>query len=331
MKKKILVTGASGFVGSHFVEAASAAGYEVHALVRKSSQIDGISTFVAKFLYPDLEDGMTLSGLFHEEHYEFVVHAAALTKAKTQEQMMAVNVGVTERLIEAAFQSPYPPKRFVFVSSLAAIGPLQYGEGLITEDTAYNPVTIYGKSKQAAEEMLSRRFPDKPITVVRPTAVYGPREKDLFILFNTMYKGLDAYIGKAPQNLTFVYVRDLVNLLLLACERPQHGMTVFNITDGNIYSRYDMADIFKRLFRRRLFRVHVPLVLVEKVAKFSQWLYRKSEKTPVIYPERLRELTAQNWGCDISKAKSELGYKPAYDLERGLHESLLWYKDNNWF
>lgn len=328
--KKILVTGASGFVGFHLVSAASEAGYQVHAAVRRSSQITDIMPFVEKFVYPDFDQTASWAALFAAEQYDYVIHAAAKTKAKSEADMVNANVGITDKLLEAAFQAAEPPKRFIFVSSLAAIGPLRYLDGLITESTAYSPVTMYGRSKREAEKMIFAKFGDKPISIIRPTAVYGPREKDLFILFHTMNKGLDAYVGKAPQKLSFVYVKDLVDALLQALVSSQAGLDVFNISDGEVYSRYEMAEIFKRTFRKKLIRVHVPYTLVKMVAQISQWLYRRSPKTPVIYPERLGELTAENWACDITHAEKTLKYRAQYDLNRGLVDSLRWYKQNNW-
>lgn len=330
MKQKILVTGASGFVGSHFVETAFNAGYEIHAAVRKSSLVDPIRPFVAKFVYLEFDNLTGLVSFFSEEKYTYIVHAAALTKAKTVQLMHTVNVDVTSNLIKAAFQATVPPKRFVFISSLAAIGPVSYDDAPITEENTYNPITIYGKSKQAAEEMIIDGYPDRPISIIRPTAVYGPREKDLFILFDTMNRGIDAYIGKGPQKLSFIYVKDLATLLLNSCLLPGDRVEVFNATDGKVYSRYEMADIFKRTLSRKLVRFHVPYTIVKKVAQLCGWLYRNSQKTPVLYPERLGELTAQNWACDISKAESALNFRPKYDLQDGLTESLFWYKDNNW-
>ncbi|RZF58051.1 NAD-dependent epimerase/dehydratase family protein [Sphingobacterium corticibacterium] len=329
--KKILVTGASGFVGFHLVSAAYEAGYEIHAAVRRSSQITDINPFVGKFVYPDFNQINSWATLFASEKYDYVIHAAAMTKAKSEVEMMDANVGVTERLLQAAFQSPNPPQRLVYVSSLAAIGPVSYLDGPITESTPYRPVTMYGRSKREAEKMIRGKFADKPISIIRPTAVYGPREKDLFILFNTMNKGIDAYVGRAPQKLSFVYVKDLVEILLRACVSSQTILDIFNISDGNVYSRYEMAEIFKQTFRKKLVRVHVPYAIVKSVAHVSQWLYSNSVKTPVIYPERLGELTAENWACDISHAETVLGYRPVYDLNRGLTDSLRWYKQNNWF
>ena len=145
-----------------------------------------------------------------------------------------------------------------------------------------------------------------------------------------MNKGVDAYIGRDPQKLSFIFVKDLATLLLKACQFSTDKVEVYNATDGNVYSRYEMANIFKRTLSKKLVRVHLPYFLVKQVAQFCGWLYQNSERTPVLYPERLGELTAENWACDISKSRKDLKFAPAYDLQTGLTESLLWYKDNNW-
>jgi len=331
MKKKLLVTGASGFVGSHLVERAFAAGFEVHAAVRRSSKVEGIAPYVHRFAHPDFARADDLKKLFDAEGYDYVIHAAALTKAKSEAEMSVVNAGYTKNLLDAAFGSLYPPVRFVFVSSLAAVGPTGYDAPLMDESEPYHPVTMYGRSKRRAEEIVRSAFADKPVTIIRPTAVYGPRERDLFLLFSTMNRGLDAYIGRKPQKLSFIYVKDLVDALLSACARPgEEGLEIFNLTDGQVYPRYAMADIFRKLTGKRPMRVHFPYFLVKTVAGLSQWLYKNARKTPVLYPERLNELTAPNWGCDVSSAERVLGFRPEYGLEDGLQETLFWYRQNKW-
>lgn len=330
MKQKVLITGASGFVGKHLVREAHKKGYTVHAAVRPSSQVKLIENFVEEYKYLDYEDVSALQNLLTSEQYTYIIHAAAMTTAKSEEVMHKVNVEYTLNLIEAAFYEGSVLERFVYVSSLAAIGPVSLEESAIHENNALRPITMYGRSKQKSEEEIHRRFSEKPITILRPTAVYGPYEEDIFILFQTMTKGLDPYIGKKEQILSFVYVIDLVTALLSACRQEEQRLKVYNISDGNAYSRYAMADIYKMFFDKKLFRVHMPTFLVKQVAVIMQALYRNSQKTPVLYPERIRELTAQNWACDISLAKKELGFEPKYDLERGLTETLKWYKENNW-
>ncbi len=329
--KKIFITGASGFIGYHLVMAAKDMGLEVHAAIRATSNIDAIRPYVDKFVYLDLADAARLRALFEQEQYHYIVHAAALTKAKDEKTMLQVNVGHTECILHAAFSAQMPLERVSYVSSLAALGPTTYhGSTLLDETFPYQPVTVYGRSKQASEEMIREKFGEQAISVFRPTAVYGPREKDIFLVFKTMNKGLDLYIGGKPQRLSFVYVRDLVHVLLQGCMQPQQGLQFYNITDGEVYSRYEMSEIFRQIFQKKMWRMHVSYRLVEAVANVSHRLYRNSLKTPVIYPERLKELTAENWGCDISKARNILGFNPSYNLERGLKETLLWYKENNW-
>lgn len=330
MRKKILITGASGFVGSHLTELARGLGLEVHAAVRSSSKTQDIKPYVDRFVQPDFTDVQALRDLFQKEQYHYIIHAAALTKAKSEAQMKAVNVGYTTNIVEAAFTASMPPQRLVYVSSLAAIGPVEYDAAPLLENSPYRPVTLYGRSKKASEEILQERFAKRPISVFRPTAVYGPRERDLFMIFDTMQKGLDPYIGRNPQKLSFIYVKDLAALLLKSCLEEQGDLQFYNVTDGHVYSRYRIAEIAREVLKKKMWRFHVPYGFVKLAADLADVLYKRSSKTPVIYPERLRELTAANWACDISKLKGVLGYIPQYNLEEGLKETLHWYKDNKW-
>jgi len=331
MMKKILITGASGFVGSHLVESAKKLNFEVHAAVRKSSSTSEIATFVDRFVYPEWENPQALLELLRKENYHYIIHAAALTRSKSAEAMYKVNVEFTQNLLQAIAQLTSKPDRFVFVSSLAAIGPIPFQENHFIEDNSpYNPVTVYGRSKRDAELMIKRDFAQLPITIIRPTAVYGAREKDIFILFQTMSKGLELYIGKKPQALSFVYVKDLVDVLLNALHSPHVAIKAYNISDGKVYTKYAMANIFKLIFNKRLLRMHIPYKVVAFFSVVLEKVYNKSNKTPVIYPERLHELTAENWACNVTAAQRELGFNPQFDLESGLKETLEWYKTNKW-
>ncbi|WET71577.1 NAD-dependent epimerase/dehydratase family protein [Sphingobacterium sp.] len=329
MIEKVLITGASGFVGYHLTRAAKEAGMEVHAAVRKSSDVSEIRSVVDKFVYPDFSDEESIRELLEAENYTYVVHAAAMTRAKHEEDLEKVNVGYTKNLASACFSLKTPIKRFVFVSSLAAIGPVNYDANPIDESNPYRPVTAYGRSKQKAELALND-FKDQPLTILRPTAVYGPREKDIFIVFKTMNGGLDAYVGRSPQKLSFIYVADLVQAIIHACRFDQGGKQVYNLSDGQVYGRYELARFFKEFSQKKMIRMHIPLSVVKTIAVIFERLYKNSKAIPVLYPERLNELTAENWGCDISAAQRQLQYQPKYDLKKGLMEALAWYKENKW-
>lgn len=329
MRKKILITGASGFVGYHLVQAAREAGLEVHAAVRKTSDVSEIKSFVDQFVYPDFKDKDSLLNLLEQEQYAYIVHGAAMTRAKNEQDLVDVNVGYTEVLADAVFQANIPLERFVFISSLAAIGPVAYDAPAINEQNEYHPVTAYGRSKVLAERMLEKYAANK-LSIIRPTAVYGPKEKDLFVLFKTLNAGFDAYIGKSPQKLTFVFVRDLTDAILNACFLDNGDKKSYNITDGQVYGRYEMATIFKKYTSKSLYRFHLPFNLVKGVAQVMERAYKNSSTIPVLYPERLNELTAASWACDISSSKENIQYRPRYDLDAGLKVTIQWYRDNNW-
>ncbi|MCL7989187.1 NAD(P)-dependent oxidoreductase [Sphingobacterium sp. lm-10] len=327
---KLLITGASGFVGCHLVHAAKEAGFSIHATIRHSSKIEDISHLVDTFVEVDFSDVEKLTHWLAEESYMYIIHAAALTKAKRESDMVLVNVDYTINLLKAAFSIPKPPLRVHILSSLAAVGPLSYDNGWIDESSAYQPVTVYGRSKMRMEQLVKEQFSDKPIRIFRPTAVYGPKDKDIFILLRTLDKGIDAYIGRNPQTLSFIFVKDLANLLIQSLKTPLTKLDFYHVSDGNVYDRYQLANIFKKITQKRMWRVHVPYAVVKQVARVSEWLYKSSPKTPVLYTERLNEITAGSWACSIEKAEKELHFEPRYNLEAGLTESLLWYKKHHW-
>jgi len=218
-------------------------------------------------------------------------------------------------------------KRFVFISSLASIGPSKNAAESITENTPRNPVTAYGKSKLNAENNLKKV--DIAATVFRPTAIYGPREKDIFIVTKTLCKGIDPYIGRTAQQLSFVYGPDMGEIAVKALKQTG-GNAEYNITDGKSYSRYAYADIVKGILNKKAVRFHLPLPVIKAVLFVVERINRAMKKVSPVSIEKLNELTAVNWTCDISKAKKELGFEPKFDLEKGLKASLDWYKENKW-
>ncbi|WP_207431797.1 NAD-dependent epimerase/dehydratase family protein [Sabulibacter ruber] len=327
MNERVLITGASGFVGYHLVEAAVNAGLEVYAAVRPSSEVDHLKAFPIQYTQLDFSSVAALQQELEEKQYAYIVHAAGITKAKEAQEYNRVNAEYTRNLALAAVQAAIPLKKFVFISSLAALGPISYQEkSPITEESNARPVTNYGKSKLLAEQYLAE-IRNLPLVVLRPTAVYGPREKDIFILFSTISKGLDPYIGKGKQRLSFVYVKDLAKAVMQALESGVTG-TSYNISDGRSYDRYALADVTKRALRKRALRFHLPLGLVKGMATLSE-LFAGS-KTPTLNREKISELIAENWNCSIARIQQDLHYTPEYDLEKGLTHTLQWYKANKW-
>ncbi|RYZ28836.1 MAG: NAD(P)-dependent oxidoreductase, partial [Sphingobacteriales bacterium] len=184
MKEKVLITGASGFIGFHLIEAALEMGLDVVAAVRKNSDVRHLQVHNIQYCYPDFNNVESLKKELERTGCQYIVHALGTTKAGTQDDYNAINAGYTYNIAKAAEALGPSFKKLVFISSLAALGPLSEASETITELTNPRPVTAYGKSKLLAEEKLATL--SVPYVVLRPTAVYGPREKDIFILFRTI-------------------------------------------------------------------------------------------------------------------------------------------------
>lgn len=326
MQKKVLITGASGFVGYHLIAQAIAAGYTVVAAVRRSSAVDHLKAFDITYTHLNYADVDALRKNILDHGYDYIIHASGTTKAKTLADYNLVNAEYSRNLALASIGTPV--KKFVFVSSLAAIGPLTNVEGFITTSQSPMPVTSYGASKLQAEQYL-KAIDGLPLLVIRPTAVYGPREKDIFILFTSINKGLEPYIGRFDQQLSFVYVKDLAAVIILALASTLTHQS-YNISDGQGYDRYALTNYAKAQLSKKTFKFHIPLPIVRFLATVLDTLYANSKATPALNKEKLAELTAVNWVCDIEKAKMELGYQPKYNLKAGITETMKWYRDNKW-
>ncbi len=323
--EKILITGANGFVGYHLIEAAMSKGLAVYAGVRAGSDVRHLEAFNVPVVELDYNHEAALQRHFEQQHYSYIIHAAGATKAADEAAYHIANALNTEKLCEAI--TAYPPKKFVFISSLAALGPMPYGaEHRIETDSPAYPVTSYGKSKKEAEAIVTSKQ-HLPWVIIRPTAVYGPREKDFLVLIKTLNNGLETYIGRQPQLLSFVYAKDLAAVALQACiSDTQHK--AYNISDGEVYSKYEFANTIKKILSQKTIIIHVPTPIARMIAGALEYLSRN--KTPLLNRGKIAELTAANWNCSIEAARKDLQYRPQYTLENGLKKTVEWYQNNRW-
>ncbi len=326
MKDKIMITGASGFLGFHLIEAALESNLDVYAAVRKTSNITHLKGLPVSFTYPDFSSIEDLKHEIELNQYHYIIHALGTTKARNGDEYSTVNANYTFNLATAAERVATSLKKFVFISSLAASGPLKNYDETIHEITSPEPVTSYGKSKLLAEKKIKDL--KIPLIILRPTAIYGPRDKDIFIIFKSIQKGIEPYIGKENQQLSFVYARDVADLAVSSLFSTYTG--IYILSDGCCYSRYDLANYLKSLLKRKTIKFHLSVNLVRALAIALENVYGLVNKTPALNKEKINELSAINWTCNIDKAKRELGYKPAYNLEAGLQESFDWYKKYKW-
>ena len=271
-----------------------------------------------------------LEEIFSSHSFDFIIHNAGLTKTPNKQDYFDVNCTFLENIIQAIQQVNANPSKFTFISSLAAFGPAEYTkEGVVTEESVPHPVTNYGRSKLAAEKYL-KSTRGINYTIIRPTVVYGPREKDLFTVYDLINKGLEMTVGLKDQQLTFIYVKDLVRVILDATLADKKNVAYF-VSDLDVVSSssYNKA-IRKALGKKRSLKLRLPIFLVKTLGFITENIGKITNSYPALNLEKVNELKAKSWKCDTSNLVQDLGFVPEYDLERGLKETMEWYKTNNW-
>ncbi len=327
MKERVLITGASGFVGYHLINEALKADFEVFAAVRKSSNVSHLSGLDVNFTDLRYNDSAALEKEMQEKQYTYIIHAAGVTRARTIEEYNTINADYTFNLAKAAVNAGINLKKFVLVSSLAAIGPLNDINGVIDEDTTPKPITAYGASKLLAEEKL-KTITNLNYTILRPTAVYGPRDTGIFIFFKQLSKGIEAYISRAGQKLSFIYVTDLAKACVNALTSGEKK--AYNLSDGKSYSKYDLGNETRIALNKKTFKFHISVNFMKIVASVAEKVSNLKGEAPILNREKLTELTAVSWICSIEQAKKDMGFNPQYDLHHGVAETIKWYKQNKW-
>jgi nucleoside-diphosphate-sugar epimerase len=332
--KNVLITGASGFIGSFLVEEGLKQGFRVYAGLRRSSSRKYLQDPRIQFIEFDFSSReKILETLNHckQENLQFhyIVHNAGVTKAKKKEDFYNVNCRNTRNFIEALIESDMVPDKFLFISSLAAFGPgnPDTGEPVRLTDEP-KPIELYGKSKLEAERYITS-LKDFPWLIIRPTGVYGPKETDYFVFFQTINRGMEPYIGFKKQVLTFIYVRDLARLVFLALSSTYVYKSWF-VSDGKEYPSELFAEITKKALGKRTFRFTVPLFIVKTIATVGENVAGLFGSIPTLNTDKYNVLKSTNWRCEVEPLEKDLGFKAEYDLERGVAETLAWYKKEGW-
>jgi len=329
---KILITGASGFIGSFIVEEALRRGFETWAAVRRSSSREYLRDERIKFIELNLSSKEELVEQLRGKDFDYVVHAAGVTKCLHKEDFRRINTEGTKNLADALLELQMPLKRFVFVSSLSIFGAIReqqpYEE--IRESDTPQPNTEYGRSKLAAEQYLEQLGNRLPYIILRPTGVYGPREKDYFVMAKSIKQHSDFAVGYRRQDITFVYVSDVVQAIFLALDAPQVGRKYF-LSDGEVYQSTTFSNlIHEELGRPWWIRITAPEWVLRIITFIGEYTSRLTGKVSVLNKDKYNILRQRNWRCDIQPAIDELGYQPTVKLAEGVKRTIKWYKDNGW-
>ncbi|HSJ08684.1 MAG TPA: NAD-dependent epimerase/dehydratase family protein [Longimicrobiales bacterium] len=321
----MLLTGATGFVGPHAVDAFTRAGASVRALVRSPARAAGLGD--AEIVQGSLEDDEALaracSGI------DVVVHMAALTHARTDAEYHAVNAAGTARLLDAALGADPAPRRLVYLSSLAACGPAVDGRGVTAGDLP-RPLTAYGRSKLEGERVVLAASDRIETVIVRAPAVYGPRDTDLFHFFRLARWGFIPVPTGADRPLQLVHVEDLARGLVHAATAAR-ATDVYHVAEARSYTWQEVGSLVGAAVGRKRVRVaRVPAPLLSALAAVSETAAGLVGRSSIFNRDKARELLAPGWLCETDAARADLEYEAAIPLADGLRSTAQWYRENGW-
>jgi len=320
-----LVTGGTGFIGSHLIESLIQDGWKVRCLIRETSS--------RRFLG---HDGLELSiGTLGDKDslkrsligVNTVFHLAGRINGKNREDFFKTNQQGTRNLLEAAKESAERLNQFILVSSLSAAGPSPDGH-LLNEDETARPVSIYGESKLAAEREAEQFIDDFPITILRPPAVYGPRDTETLRLIKLAGYILRFIPGGDKNIFSALHVADMVDALLLASRSSDRRFRIYFIGDGKEYTWREAFSIIRSALGKSSFSVTIPRGPSLSVIKILARIFPRSPAG--FYLDKINEMNHKYWVCNTGRAQVELGFTPRYDLKEGLQETIRWYRTEGW-
>jgi len=325
VKGKVVVTGASGFIGSRLRDALLAAGADVVSLVRPRSPASKHGRTAAV----DYGDVDSLRTMFERERPDYVFHVAGATKGVSYQDFHEGNVMPTENLLRALRDSHPDVKRFVHVSSLTAYGPSENGKPKRESDPRL-PLEHYGKSKLEAERAVESFESKLPWTIIRPSVVYGPGEVDMFALFKAAHSGVNLFFGNRDKKASAIYADDLVDALVTAAQSERTLSRGYFLCDGVHYTWGEIQGHIGRAVGRPAVNVSLPGFLVPLAGRAGEMLTAFDKKPRLLNRQKAILDAQQAWLCTHASAANDFGYKPRTFMSEGTKLTFAWYKSNGW-
>ncbi len=326
-KEVALVTGANGFVGSHLVDYLLNKNFIVKCLVRKTSNLRWLEGKDIEIINCGLFDKKGIKAAM--ENVNYVFHVAGVVKAKNKEGYYKGNVEATRILLDSSVENKQNIKRFVLVSSQTVTGPSD-DEKPVDEETECRPLTTYAKSKLEQEKLVLSFKDQIPVTICRAPAIYGERDTEIFIYFQTFSKGLTSLIGFDKKVLSLLHVADLAEGLFLAAVSENAIGEIYFISSEKYYTWDEVGDITSKELNRKALKIRIPHFVVYGVAAVAQFFAIFSSKPATLNIEKAKDLTRHAWICDTSKAVRDLGFRQKVSIEDGIKRTCEWYKKMKW-
>ena len=333
--KSILITGAGGFIGGFLVEEALRRGYDTWAAVRATTSREFLKDERIHFIELDYEEEENLAKTLNDHkaewgRWDYIVHNLGVTKSTNYLDFERVNYGYLRTLVDALQDTDMVPDVFLMMSSLSVMGP--------GDEKSYKPImptdvpmpnTFYGVSKLKAESYL-QSVEGFPYTIFRCTGVYGPHEKDYYLMIKSIKRGFDFSVGFDKQMLTFIYVKDLVTGVMDALERGPLRKAYF-ISENRAYTQQEFRQIVcEELGKKHVIPVTCPLWVVKQVCNVAEWMGKVTMKPSTLNRDKFKILKQRNWQCDTSESQRDFDFNPKYPLREGIREAIAWYRKARW-
>ncbi|HEX9622539.1 MAG TPA: NAD-dependent epimerase/dehydratase family protein [Polyangiaceae bacterium] len=325
----VLVTGATGFLGSHVVERLARAGQAVRALARRTSDRSFLQTLEGvEIVEGSVDDSESVTRALRG--VTGVVHAAGLVKARSADEFRRVNTEGTRNMLEAAKRAGSRLERFVYVSSLTAAGPSDADGNPVPLDREANPVTHYGRSKLAAECAVLEQRDAMKVVVLRPPAIYGPRDREILIFFRAIAKGVLPLTNPPRSKLSMLYGPDCAGACVRALGADVESGSLFYLDDGEVHTFADLIYQSEAALRKRAWlRFALPQPVTLTAAFLSELYGKLTNRAVMLTRDKCNELFAQ-WVCDGSLARQRLGWHPEVSFAEGVQRTVDWYREHRW-
>jgi nucleoside-diphosphate-sugar epimerase len=326
------VTGSHGFIGSHLVETLVAQGIRVRRLVRAEStrELPAISGGAIEQVVVDYDDARTLRRQGVLDDADYVFHVAGVTKGVSQREFDAGNVVPTKRLLSVLSTHPGKLERFVFVSSQAAAGPASALDAPRDESQPDEPIEEYGRSKLEAERVITSHGENVPFTIVRPSAVYGPRDRDFLTIFKQAVRGVGLYPASRDRYLSVIHVRDVVRGIIAAATSGQSlGRTYFLTAEPPVSWR-DVYAAVAEAIGKPISEINIPQPLVDAAGLLGDVAAWVTGSAGLVTRQKIALSKAEYWVCSGAAAARDFGFRPGIGLREGMRETYRWYSENGW-
>lgn len=325
---KALVTGASGFIGSHLVDGLIREGHEVTALVRKTSRLHWLENKPVELVTGDVLHRDSLTDAVKNQ--DVIFHVAGMIVARSTRAFMRTNHAGTENLMETIVKHNPGVKKVVYVSSMAAGGPTTPDRPMTEEDPSH-PISAYGKSKYLGEETTLSYKNEFHVTAIRPPVVYGPRDRGVLKFVRLVAKKIKINPGSRDRYVTLIHVSDLIEALILTATKETKNGEMYYVDDGTpVRTWLELQDLVADALNKKAFNIRIPLALAFLTATVMEVQQRVSGKRAWINLDKYREFSQRAWLCDGTKIREQLGFTPNTTLSEGLRETISWYRKMGW-